>query len=119
MKVKLLNAQLKTYHIKEDGVVDRRYKTGFRVLPKDYMGYEIKLLVSNPDSFFKTSDVVQTQYGNFVVISAGVLFDAITLKQCRAVESGDSFVFTPEIYINPLARFVGEGSDSLNPKIKL
>jgi hypothetical protein len=116
MKVKLICARLKTCHVFIKGVVDRRFKTGYRVIPEDYMGYELRLTLSNPDGHFRMAETIITQYGNHRVISVDNKNNQIDLIQFRSVERGDHFIFTPEIEILSGGYSIGEGSFTTTPR---
>lgn len=109
MKVKLICARLNTRHVQVNGIIDRRFKTGYRVLPQGWLGYELSLTVSNPDGYFRKSEFIITQYGKFIVIASNAVDQTIDLRQLMTIERGDSFVFTPEIEILSAGWSVGEG----------
>lgn len=111
MKVKLISANLNTRHISIKGIVDRRFKTGYRIMPKDYMGYELALHLYNPDNYFRRGQIVWTLNTQFMVIETdSSMSPSMVLRQCMATERGNEFTFTSEIEVLLLRFTVGEGS---------
>ncbi len=120
MKVKLITAEINCKPINIVGKPDRRFKSGWRVKPDLYVGYEIKLRLDNPLGRFRVHEIIITEYGKFLVtaIVGGVLSAAndpdrfeMVLTQCIAVERYvKPFIFNAEIDIMSGGYTVGESS---------
>lgn len=111
MRVRVISIKLHTCHIFQKGIADRRFKTGYRVLPKDEMGYQMDLHLYNPDMYFRIGQTVWALNTKFIVVATdNAQSPSMVLRQCKAVEEGNDFNFTAEIDVLPLHFTIGEGS---------
>lgn len=116
MKVKLITARLKTGHCIIKGKPDKRFKTGYRVMPEDYMTFNLTLRLSNPETRFRMREIIITQYGNFLVTSLNNVDGWMDLTAFRSFERGDTFEFNAEIDIMSGGYMFSEGSTYSTPK---
>lgn len=115
MKVKLITATVRTFPVMDGGKKDRRFKSGYRVMPVfSHIGYELKLRLDNPHNQFRMNEVVITPFGKFMITHTfNSEYKWIDLTQLEAIRRyNEPLVFDAEIDIASGGfMYIGEGSN--------
>lgn len=85
MKVQLISANVLSHPYTNNGIKDRRFKTGYRVLPYACNNNEIILIIQH-DGSVRIQEVFMTYLGKMIAVSIDRHNNIATLKQ---VSTGD------------------------------
>jgi hypothetical protein len=114
MKLQVLETTVLLYPFINKGIKDRRYKTGYRVLPYAEVKTEMYFKLSNPVRTFRIYEIMELgNYGRYIVVVRDLTNDTMEVKVVRTSDFGysNSFVVPKEVEAYSLGFTVVESSN--------
>lgn len=99
MRVQVVETKVVLHPYIDEGIVDRRFKTGYRVMPSAQVNVELQLTLSNRDGRWRLREQLRiVGYGDYMVVFRNHVSGTIQIQSLRA-KNDQPYVTLPSFKI--------------------
>lgn len=117
MRVQVVEATVMLYPYFDKGIVDRRFRTGYRVMPAAKVNVQLQLTLSNQDGIWRLREHIRIiGYGDYMVTINDIVRGTIEIMSLKA-KNDQPYVTLPSFKVPNFVEClslgftaVGEGS---------